>query len=266
MNSDIVPERLSNPINYKIIILIIGSIIIFQGILYFAPESQHEKIDLVLSIAALVNPLAVSIASLVVWRRYQNTRVFGRAYFSLGVGYAMVFAAEIAYVTYDLIFQIDPYPSIADVFFFALYPFTLIHLILNIKFFNPSTFRTDRNFLIGIPIGIILMHIIMSTIMMQENPTENYESFDFQYGLIFTIMSGVTLAFTISAARIFRQGTLGSIWLLLVVGILLNTVGDIWYYNLEIFGQYDLAHPVNVFWNVSYWLIVYALIKHKKTI
>ena len=38
MNSDIVPEHLVNPLNYKIIVMIIGGVILFQTILYMIPE------------------------------------------------------------------------------------------------------------------------------------------------------------------------------------------------------------------------------------
>ena len=135
MKPDIVPEHLKNPINYKILVLIFLSVIVFQSVLYFIPESESEKYEFIISVISFVNPLATSIASFVIWKRYGGTLVFGRAYFFLGMAYFMVFAAELTYLTYDLVLNIDPYPSIADVFFFALYPFTLIHLILNIKFF-----------------------------------------------------------------------------------------------------------------------------------
>jgi len=81
---------------------------------------------------------------------------------------------------------------------------------------------------------------------------------------MFTIGSAITLAFAILGAKIFKEGALGTVWFLLVIGILVNTIGDVWYYHLEIFGQYDLMHPVNIFWYSSYWLMVYALYRHKK--
>ena len=221
-----------------------------------------------LSAIALANPILVSITSFIVWMRYRSTKVFGRAYFSLGFGYAMIVAAEIAYITYDIVLQQDPYPSIADVFFFTLYPFTLIHLILNIRFFKPDVLNKERILLLVIPVGIILTFVLMFGHHMQyeEEVPVDYTSFDYYFGLMFVAASAITLAFAISAAKIFREGSLGVVWLLLVIGILANTIGDVWYYHLEIFGQYDLMHPVNTFWYASYWLIIYSLIKHKKLI
>lgn len=263
MKPDIVPEYLKNPINYKILVLIFASVMVFQSILYFIPESESEKYGFIISVISFVNPLATSIASFVIWKRYGGTLVFGRAYFFLGMAYFMVFAAELTYLIYDLVLNIDPYPSIADVFFFALYPFTLIHLILNIKFFKLKILQTEKKWLFIIPIFIIITYVL-SSILSTSGNTESYFSFDFFYGLIFTIGSAITLAFAILGAKIFKEGALGTVWFLLVIGILVNTIGDVWYYHLEIFGQYDLMHPVNIFWYSSYWLMVYALYRHKK--
>ncbi len=265
MKPNIVPERLDNPLNYKVIFLIFVSVLTFQLILSIVPESENEKIDLIISIVSFVNPLAASIASFTIWTRYRGTKVFGRAYFSLGMAYLMVFAAELTYLVYDILLNLDPYPSIADVFFFALYPFTMIHILLNIKFFKSKVFQNERNWLFIIPIPIIVIYVASSVYLFEVEGIE-YSSFDFFYGILFTSGSAVTLAFAILGVKIFREGIMGTVWLLLVIGILTNTIGDVWYYHLEIFEQYDLLHPVNVFWYFSYWLIVYALYKHKKTI
>ena len=265
MKPDVVPDSLKNPINYKILVLIFSSVLIFQSILFFIPESESEKYEFIISIISFVNPLATSIASFVIWRRYSGTLVFGKSYLFLGIAYFMVFAAEITYLIYDLVLYIDPYPSIADVFFFALYPFTLIHLILNIKFFKSEIIQKERKLLFIVPIFIIIAYVL-SSMLSTSGKFEEFVSFDFFYGLIFTIGSAIILTFAILGAKIFKSGALGTVWFLLVIGILVNTIGDVWYYHLEIFGQYNLMHPVNIFWYSSYWLMVYALYRHKKEI
>ena len=74
------------------------------------------------------------------------------------------------------------------------------------------------------------------------------------------------MALTILGTRIFKEGALGKTWMILLLGILALTVADDWYYYLEITGDYDLTHPVNILWYTGYWIIVYGLIKHKKII
>ena len=91
-------------------------------------------------------------------------------------------------------------------------------------------------------------------------------NFDFYYGLIFVAGASTTLSFTIIGALTFREGVLGPIWFLLVIGLMINAAGDVWYYHLEIFGEYFDAHPVTVVWFVANLFMIYALYKHIKNI
>ena len=103
--------------------------------------------------------------------------------------------------------------------------------------------------------------------MLSGFGSDDFEpNFDFYYGAIFVYASSLTLSVAIIGAIIFKEGVIGKAWLLLVIGILGNTIGDIWYYNLEVFEQYDLGHPVNLFWYAGYWIVIYALIKHRKVL
>ena len=173
------------------------------------------------------------------------------------LAYFMFFLAEVSYLIYDLVLGIDPYPSIADVFFFAWYPLAMIHLVLNIKFFAPKFSIGSKILLVVIPTVIISVWAISAYTELGET------NFDFYFGLLFIIASSITLSFGILAATIFRQGVMGVAWLILVIGIMSNTIGDVWYYYIEIFGEYSLLHPVNVFWYASIWVTVYALLKHR---
>lgn len=248
----------TDSINYKIIILIFAGIITLQSIIVFLDES--EFVDRIAQIVSLVSSLAAATAAFVIAKRYKGSIVFGKAYFSLGIAYFSIFLAEVTYVIYEEFLGLDPYPSIADIFFFSLYPFALIHLILNIRFFNSKFSLLDKTWLFVFPASMILVYTFFSLIVFEE------PDFDFYYGIIFVSGSSVTMAFAVLAAKIFHKGALGIAWLLLVLAILANTLGDVWYYYLEVVGEYGLGHPVNLFWYVSYWFIVYALYKHKKTL
>ncbi len=257
MEPEKVPEKLQSPVNFKIIALIISVTIAFHIFISNIDESTSDEI---ISVVSFVNPLSVAIASFFIARRYLGTQIFGRAYTALGFAYLSVFFAEVTYLVYDLFLGLDPYPSIADVFFFALYPLTLVHLILNIRFFNVKSNVLTKIWMVAIPIGILTIYSIFAFEEIGE------ANFDFYYGMIFIAGASATLVFAILGAKIFREGILGVAWLLLVIGILGLTIGDVWYYYLETFGEYDLQHPVNLFWYAGYWIIVYALIKHKNII
>ncbi len=259
-NPDIVPEKLTNPFDYRILAAIAVAVVSFH--LYVNYVAEPADSDVIISIFSFINPLAVAIAGFVVFSRYKDAAVFGRSYLALSVGYFMIFLGEITYLLYDLFLNIDPYPSIADVFFFAQYPLLLVHLILNIRFFYPEFSRRAKAWIVALPASILFVYFVSSFV----EAGQLVSNFDFYYGIIFVTASSATLAFAILGSSIFKEGVLGKAWLLLVFGIMFNTAGDTWYYLLETYDQYSLTHPVNLLWYAGYWVVVYALYKHKKAI
>ena len=255
---EVVPEKLRNPINYKIIALIIG-----LGIAAYIGLNSIDDEELIASIAtppSIGMALAVAITSFIVAKRYSGTLVFGKAYLALGLAYLSYTIAEILYYVLDGL-GMETYPSIADVFFFALYPLSLIHLIVNIRFFNPKFTAAHKIWIPLLPIVFISAYTILS---FEELTLENIDSFDFYYGIIFLAAASVTLSIASIGASIFRQGVIGIAWLLLVIGILVNALADLWYYHEELYGLYHDAHPLTVIWWVSNGIMIYALYKHQK--
>lgn len=257
---EIVPDKIKSPFDYKVLLGIAGLVITVHVVInYF---STPDDADTIVSIFSFLNPLIVSIIGFFIVIRYKGSIIFGKSYLSLAIAYLGIFLGEMTYMVYDIVYDVEPYPSIADVFFFIQYPLLLIHLILNIKFFTSKITKLAKIWFIVMPIAVLIGYSTLYAI----NDVEGILEFDFIYGVIFVYFSALTLSFAVIGAIIFKEGAIGKAWVLLAIGILFNTIGDTWYYNLELFDAYDLLHPVNMFWYAGYWLVIYALIKHKKTI
>ena len=255
MTAESVPEKLGNPINYKIIGLIIATGI---GIYLLTQNLSETDTANFLSVVSVAFASGVSISSFIVAKRYWGTPIFGKSYIALGLGYLSYAIAEVLYYSLDIILGIEPYPSIADIFFFGVYPLAIVHLILNIRFFNVTLKPFSKIWMPIIPIIFLIVYGYFSYDEIQET------NFDFYYGMIFVGASSTALSFVILGASIFRQGVLGVVWLLLLIGLLINALGDLWYYHLEIFGGYSDLHPLNSIWYVSNLIMIYALYKHQK--
>jgi hypothetical protein len=253
---DIVPEKIKSPFDYRALIGIAILVISFHIIINYGVGEVDA--DTIASIFSITNPLIVTVIGFFIAIRYRKSLVFGKSYMFLAIGYLGIFLGEVTYAIYDIVYNIEPYPSIADIFFFIQYPLITAHLILNIKFFSPKISNRVKLWVAIMPISILILYGALSETEITE--------FDFYYGAIFVYFSALTLSFAVVGAVIFKEGVIGKAWFLLVIGILFNTMGDTWYYNLELFDAYDLLHPVNMFWYAGYWLVMYALIKHKKTI
>lgn len=253
-----VPEKLESPINYKVLLLILGLVVSFQSFVYLAPET--DETEYTIAAVSIVNPLVASIASFWVSKRYWGSKVFGKAYFALGCALAMLFLGEVTWYTYLFVLDIEPYPSLADYFFFGLYPLAATHIILNVRFFKTKIDLSQKIWITAIPILVITIY---SYLAMQEIGEANIE---FYYSLGYVVGSSSVLALTIVGAMVFRGGVVGVAWLLLLIGILLLTAGDVWFSYLEILEAYVSGHPVELLWYAGYWTITYALYKHKKVI
>lgn len=255
MKPDIVPDKLENKINYKIILLIITIASLFQISLYFVENEDNR--DQIISIVSILNPLFASSAGFMVAKRYGSSQTFSKAYLALGLGYLAAGIGEILYYIY-VVLELETFPSIVDVFFFALYPLILVHLIICIRFFKPKLKPLEFFWMVSIPLIVISSYMFLSF--------EGETDLGFYFGAIYVIEPAVVLPLAILGAKTFKGGVIGTAWLVLVFAIITLTVGDVWYSYLETFDQYDLLHPVNVFWYVGYWIVVYALYKHKEGI
>jgi hypothetical protein len=261
IRDEIVPDHVPAEINYKIIALcFVGGIIFHYSMVFFSSlENQTQNANYVIDIVSIINPLVTGIFAFVIAGFYRISKTFGRAYILLGLAYLSASIAEVVYgIQYDVM-KIDPYPSIADLFFAALYVFWIAHIVTNIRYFGTTLEYRKLIIFIAIFCAIVFSYIGVSLFQLQLDP-----NFEFFYGLFFVVLSAITLPFVVYAAMLFKDSALGKAWYILLLSFLINISGDVWYYYLEIFEQYDLYHPVNFFWYRGYWVQTYALFKHKK--
>lgn len=255
---EVLSPNLKSKIDYRILIGIFVGVLIFQ--IYLNSLESEEQIEFSIILVSLTLQSLAGIAALIVARKYRGTRIFGRAYLSLAGAFFSVAIGEIIYNVYLFVFNLDPFPSIADLFFFLLYPCTLLHLLINIDFFHVKTSPKIISGITGLSLTIILTYTYLAYTVIGDFDT------DFFYGLIFISGASIITSVAIYGVIVVRKIPLGRAWILLVGGILLGTIGDVWYQYLEILGEYDTSHLVNLFWYSSYLVIIYSLYKHYKII
>lgn len=245
-------------LDYKIFIIILSGVIVFQFFLNLSTNEDDTNNAVI--IISIVSPLAVGLTSLTVSKRYWKSNVLGNSYLALAIAFLFVGAGEISYIILDFVYDVVPYPSFADIFFFLLYPFSMIHLVINIRFFAKKVSTFNKLGIIAIASILTLLYSYLAYDATQEF------NFDFAYGIIFVGGSSAILATAIFGVQVTRKIPLGAAWLVLMIGIALGMGGDFWYHLLELEGTYTIEHVVNLTWYASYWIIVYALLKHRTII
>jgi len=228
--------------------------------LQFGLELQPEffESNLIPHFLIILLPLGVSIYSFGVSKLYGGSKVFGRAYFALGLAYFATFVAELLYVYFlDILNQ--EVPIVADYFLFSFYPLLLAHLIINIRYLSEKISNFQK-ITIGLVPGILTLGY---TLLVFGNPVENISYF--YYSLIFVIFATLQLGFVFVGFSLFRKTVLFSTWLLLLVGIFVGTIGDISYHFVEIYNG-DWISNASTLWIGSNLIVLYALYKHQKSI
>ena len=253
-----VSNHLESKIDHKIILVIIGLVAAYHMVNLASEHSESEfnvidVIELSLQVTAMITAFVIS-------KMYWPGKIFGKAYFALGISFGMWLAGELIWQIYENILFIEPYPSIADIFYFAFYPFAIYHMLTNLRGFKVKFTKKTISWMTLIPVGIL---VIYSYAAITEWGGTN---FDYYYSLIFIIAASVSTSFAVLGALTFRSSAFAVVWSLLAVGLFLHIFGDIWYYYLEIFGAYTNTHVVNALWQAGWMVIIYSLYKHQKVL
>ena len=244
--------------SYKIILLVFAAAITLQFSSYIPLE--FFKSDIVIRVSTIILPLAVAASSFVISKIYGGSKVFGKSYFLLGLGFVAYFLGEAVYF-----FLVDPGSDsdstfLGDIFFLVSYPIVFAHVIINIRYFAEKLEDYQKILLIIIPTITILFY----SLLVNLNPFE--DSSEFYYSLLFVSESAIMLGLTIVAFTVFRHTALFVPWFLLLIGFLIGVIGDVIYNYAYTIGFFDFGNPSLGLWLASNMMIVYALYKHQKSI
>lgn len=264
-------------INYYVIAIFTIGILIFLIGNSIEPEIEEE-----LDFYELMTSLgfaAVTIFAFFIARRYWGSKVFGKTYLALALGFLCYSIGWNLWWFYEIWYHIEnPYVALPDVFFIAYYPLIIYHIRKNFKFFSPSTAQSQKLIIIITPIFISSLYCLfglfqvsadggLATIQIAVFPSYDSQFYiEFFTGLAFVFATSLTFSLAIVATQIFRTTVLGPAWGLLLLGILLTTVADLYYYINELFGGYVRSDPVTGIWLAGTVFLCYGLYKHVKII
>ena len=255
----VVSDKLKESIDYKIFAVIAAFVVGFQFYLNTFKNPDDPTVAFLASFIYSLTAFIAAIAAFIISKRYWNSEVFGKSYLALAVGMIMNVFGEGIYYVLEQQGQV-PSPSISDWASLSFYPLAFYHLAKNISFFKPTIKKSLKLFVILMPI------IVSGFYAFVQYGQEQAADTTFFLGLAYIVGGTVILSAAILGVAVFRQGILGIPWLILALGIVLSTIGDVWYSYLDIYNLYTVQHPVNLLWSAGFLVIAYALYKHKKVI
>jgi hypothetical protein len=261
-----IEQKRANGINPDVIVCIGISVVLF-GIANSITPQVDSELDF-FELTYVLGQAAASGLAFIVAKRYWGSTVFGRAYLSLGIAYALYCAGTVLWLVFQIYYGVNnPYPYWPDIGYFLFYPFAIYHLATNVHFFKKRLERSDNYLLALLPTIAILLY---ASLLLLENPVSDNvaQVYDQQFlngtlmGTAYVGATTVMFSYSLMAFRMFRKGLLGAPWGLLFIGLSLNWLGDFSYYYSSIY-SYDRTNPIIAIWMTSYMIVCYALYKHR---
>lgn len=219
--------------------------------------------------------LITAFFSFRVSKQYRGGEMFPRAYLFLGIAFCCWFIGDMFFFYNDYVEDLPalntPYMAlydprddsikndfqmeIADFVYLGIYPFMALHLYLNANYYLPKKSGIIKLAIFGIPLaGAIIFFTQFGAI--------TYESI---FGSLNAVGSAVTLGLVMYGAKVFNNTDLKPAWFLLLVGIIIVTIGDFLYYQVEDFNnEYAIYSASTIMYVLAYMIMIYALYRHTK--
>jgi hypothetical protein len=159
---------------------------------------------------------------------------------------------ETIWLAYESVGE-SPFPSIADVFYILGYFAFAIALLLNIRTirlkFKPQMLAA---WIVCSAISFVVI-VFLAILPLFQGPL----GLDTAVSLVYPLGDLVIIVLALIIVLKFRSGEIAKPWVLLVLGFIIEAVGDIWFEYAENTGTYTAAyHPADFVLTLGYAIIL----------
>ena len=199
------------------------------------------------------------ILSAILSLRFRQSGNHGKAWlFFLGTSVSW-FIAETIWTIYELVYNINPFPSLADLFFIIGYPMIFCFLIYYLK---PVRKAASRKILIGSVLASTA--ILIPSIYMAYDFNPQVSLFENILATSYPVADSIVLVPALVGVILFFKGEVNFTWSLICLGIILQSVGDTSFQFATFTNTYYTGHPSDMVFLWSYLLFSFGVYDHIK--
>lgn len=185
-----------------------------------------------------------------------------RSLIFLTISFSCWFLAEQTWNLYEHVLEIDPYPSVADLFYLAAPIFMFISLLIFLKSTEKKIQAKHVIFASIISAGILVPSLV---IILNEGINDNL--IENIFGIAYPIVDAILLVPAIIAFSFLISSKRNFFWLMIISGIIVMMAADTIFLFLVLSDQYSDGHPVDILWVASYtiwtFMMFYAIMESK---
>jgi len=200
------------------------------------------------------------------WVNLEST--LSRIWLCFTIGMAFWFLSQLSWTVQTLVFNVrNPYPSIADVYRLVGYSALFGAIFVYMGIFQPVISKKIVTAAVTVALptsaGVIPSILLAARGMMsQVNPATMLVSI--AYPIFDLLLLGQAMLGLLVFTTTKLKGRVGTVWLLLKAGIVMNVFGDLLLSYTNLNGIYYEGHPLELFFHLGYVFFALAFYSHTK--
>lgn len=251
-------------INYSLLIIFAFSLISVYSTSILNDESRIVWQNYLFNIA----PLIALIAGIYTLKKYGIKSIHGKTILFLTIGVGLLFTGEMIWTFFELYLNIDPYPSIADIFYLLAYPFFFYGILNQLKLgkidWNKKNISISIFMLVLLSI-VTIYYGIYYAYDVESSFSENLVGISYGVGDLILLAATILI---INLSLEFKGGVLSKAWILFGIGIYITWIADIAY---AIYWEpYDelvwFFRQIDYLWIAGYLFMAYSFLIQTRVI
>ena len=220
----------------------------------FISTNTAENASIVLFCAV---PMIFTVIAIINSKKNGVIGTHGKAWFFFACLAASQFIADQTWFVYDKIFGIDPFPSMADVFYLSFFP---IFIIFSIYYIAPVKDVISKKLALG-AISLSLVTLLTTFYLTYSFELDYFaeKPLESAIALSYTIGDSLVLIPTVLAIALFLRGKVNLSWILIFLGILTMIATDSLFLVEEIESNYSYGHPLDVGYLWMYVFFIFGI-------
>jgi signal transduction histidine kinase len=241
----------------KILIIGIIAVSFLHLIQYILDDDQFTLVSV--ANFAILPGILIIVSTYVTIKEWKNKTKQKISMVVFTAGAICWFIAEQTWTVLELVFEQEPFPSIADMFYLLAYPFFIVFFISYLKSKNLRI--TKYTFLFSIIISLVFL---IPSLYVLVGYYEGEPTFDVTVGLLYTILSSILLFLILLGIPLFVKTDNSYFWTMIFIGFLLDTIADTLFLFTAIDDSYYNGHITDLLYLIGYLFFIVGFVFYLK--
>lgn len=235
----------------------VGALVACAAVILVSNFISQDTAILVGNLTYIPAAGSLLVLSLLILVRFGTMGHHGVAWFSFAAYAISLFIAEMLWILQELYFQIDPFPSAADIFYLIGYPFLLMFYV---SYFQPVKSAITKKLVaasLAFSVGILIPSLYLAL-----GPSPDGEMFDMILGSIYPIFDVMVLIPALIGVSLFFKGQVNLLWTLFCLGTISVFIADSAFLFAQNEDSYYTGNPMEIPYYWNYVLLSFGVGSH----